>query len=105
VKSAIAAHTSYFHYRLLRTRLISLSNLINGRGTWVFHNKGEAMRISIQEVQVQRVNIFTTEPFDTVVARIDAQIGHPDMAAFRKSLSASQNEAEMEKVVNPVTQP
>lgn len=40
-----------------------------------------------------------------MVARIDAQIGHPDMAAFRKSLSAAQNEAEMEKVVNPVTQP
>jgi uncharacterized protein (DUF302 family) len=67
--------------------------------------KGEATHMSIQEVQVQRVNIVTTEPFDTVVARIDAQIGHPDMAAFRKSLSAAQNEAEMEKVVNPVTQP
>ena len=67
--------------------------------------KGEAMHISIQEVHVQRVNIVTTEPFDTVVARIDAQIDHPDMAAFRKSLSAAQNEAEMEKVVNPATQP
>src|ERR1700692_437680 len=67
--------------------------------------RGEAMHISIQEVHVQRVNIVTTEPFDTVVARIDAQIGHPDMAAFRKSLSAAQNEAEMGKVVDPVTQP
>jgi len=63
------------------------------------------MHISIQEVHVQRVNIVTTEPFDTVVARIDAEIGHPDMAAFRKSLSAAQNEAEMEEVVNRVTQP
>jgi len=63
------------------------------------------MHISIQEVHVQRVNIVTTEPFDTVVARIDAQIGHPDMAAFRKSLSAAQNDAEMEKVVDLVTQP
>ena len=63
------------------------------------------MHINIQEVHVQRVNIVTTQPFDTVVARIDAQIGHPDMAAFRKSLSAAQNEAEMEKVVDPVTQP
>lgn len=61
--------------------------------------------MSIQEVHVQRVNLVTTEPFDTVVARIDAQIGHPDMAAFRKSLSAAQNEAEMEEVVNRVTQP
>ena len=63
------------------------------------------MHLNIQEVHVQRVNIVTTEPFDTVVARIDAQIGHPDMAAFRKSLSAAQNEAEMEEVMDPVTQP
>src|ERR1700723_240379 len=67
--------------------------------------KGEATHMSIQEVHVQRVNIVTTEPFDTVVARIDAQIGHPDMATFHKNLSAAQNEAEMEKVVNPATQP
>jgi uncharacterized protein (DUF302 family) len=61
--------------------------------------------MSIREVQVQRVSIVTTQPFDTVIARIDKQIGHPDMAAFRKSLSAAQNEAEMKKVVDPVTQP
>jgi uncharacterized protein (DUF302 family) len=110
--------------------LSSLLNLINRRGTWVFHeyfgwfpallwlshvcrngganstnNKRRGTHMSIQEVHLQRVNIVTTEPFDTVVARIDAQIGHPDMTAFRKSLSAAQNEAEMEKVVNPVTQP
>jgi uncharacterized protein (DUF302 family) len=63
------------------------------------------VHISIQEVNVQRVNIVTTEPFDTVVARIDAQIGHPDMAAFNKAFAAAQNEAEMEKVVNQATQP
>ena len=61
--------------------------------------------MSIREVQVQRVSVVTTQPFDTVVARLDKQIGHPDMAALRKGLSAAQNEAEMEKVVNPVTQP
>ncbi len=33
--------------------------------------KGEA-HMTIQEVHVQRVNIISTEPFDTVVARIDA---------------------------------
>jgi hypothetical protein len=51
-----------------------------------------------QEVDyVQRVSIATTEPSDTVVARIDAAIGHPDMVAFRKSFSAAQNEAEKGK--------
>lgn len=43
--------------------------------------------------------------FDTVVACVDASIGHPDMVAFRKSFSSAQNLDEMEKVVNPVTQP
>jgi uncharacterized protein (DUF302 family) len=61
--------------------------------------------MSIREVQVQRITVVSTQPFDQVVARIDEQIGHPDMAAFRKSFSAAQNEAEMEKVVDPVTRP
>jgi uncharacterized protein (DUF302 family) len=67
--------------------------------------KGEGKHMSIRELQVQRVSVIATQPFDTVVARIDEQIGHPDMAAFRKSFSAAQNEAEMKKVVDPVTQP
>lgn len=67
--------------------------------------KGEAKHMSIREIQVQRVTLVSTEPFDTVIASIDAQIGHPDMAAFRKTFSAAQNETEMEKVVDPVTKP
>jgi uncharacterized protein (DUF302 family) len=63
------------------------------------------MNMHIQEVQVQRVNIVATEPFDTVVARIEAAIGHPDMVAFGKSFAATRNEAEMQEVVNPVTEP
>ena len=61
--------------------------------------------MSIREVQVQRVTLVSSEPFDTVVARIDAQIGHPDMAAFREKFSAAQNEAEMRSVIDPVTKP
>ena len=61
--------------------------------------------MSIREVQVQRVTLVSNEHFDTVIARIDAQIGHPDMAAFHKNFSAAQNETEMEEVVDPVTKP
>jgi uncharacterized protein (DUF302 family) len=67
--------------------------------------KGETKHMSIREVQVQRVSVVSTRAFDEVVARIDEQIGHPDMAAFRKSFSAAGNQAEMEKVVEPVTRP
>jgi uncharacterized protein (DUF302 family) len=67
--------------------------------------RGEAKHMSIREVQVQRVSVVSTQPFDQVVARIDDQIGHPDLAAFRKSFAAAHNQAEMEKVVEPVTRP
>jgi len=69
--------------------------------------KGEAMHISIQEVHVQRVNIVTPpSPLTRWLPEIDAQIGHPDMAAFRKSLSAApKTKLKWKKVVDPVTQP
>ena len=63
------------------------------------------MQVTVQEVLVQRMSIVAAASFDTVVAGIDAAIGHPDMAAFRKSFSSVQNLSEMESVVNPATQP
>ena len=61
--------------------------------------------MSIREIQVQRVTLVSAKPFDEVIARIDAQIGHPDMTAFRKAFSNAQSRAEMEEVVDPVTKP
>jgi uncharacterized protein (DUF302 family) len=92
-------------FRLVFGIALSFATCVGMSGQTAPTTKGGATHMSIQEVHVQRVNIVTTEPFDTLVAQIDAQIGHPDMTAFRKSLSAAQNEAEMENVVNPVTQP
>jgi uncharacterized protein (DUF302 family) len=67
--------------------------------------KGGPSQMKIQEVKIQRVSIVTSMPFDTVIERIDAQIGHPDMAAFRRSLDGARNEAEMKNVLDPITQP
>jgi uncharacterized protein (DUF302 family) len=92
-------------FRMVSVIALGLATCVGMSGQRAPTTNGKAKHMSIQEVHVQRVNIVTTEPFDTVVARIDAQIGHPDMAAFRKSLSAAQNEAEMEEIVNRVTQP
>ena len=63
------------------------------------------MHTNIQEVKIQRVNIVTTTPFYTVVARIEAAMGHPDMDAFRKGISSARNLEEMEKVIHPAAQP
>jgi uncharacterized protein (DUF302 family) len=61
--------------------------------------------MSIRQVQVQRVTLVSVRPFNEVVARFDAQIGHPDMAAFREAFSKAQSGGEMEAVVNRVTKP
>jgi hypothetical protein len=47
----------------------------------------------------------SSNTLDTVVDRIDAQIGHPDGVTLRKNLSEVRDEVEMEKNVAPVTQP
>jgi uncharacterized protein (DUF302 family) len=64
-----------------------------------------AKHMSVREIQVQRVSLISSEPFDEVVARIDAQIGHTDLVEFRRKLSVARNEAEMKSVVDPVAQP
>lgn len=43
------------------------------------------MHTNIQEVKIQRVNIVTTTPFDTVVARIEAAIGHRTWMHFGRA--------------------
>jgi uncharacterized protein (DUF302 family) len=92
-------------FRMVSVIALGLATSVGTSGQRASTTNGKAKHMRIQEVHVQRVNIITTEPFDTVVARIDAQIGHPDMATFHKSISATQNAAEMEEVVNRVTQP
>jgi uncharacterized protein (DUF302 family) len=64
-----------------------------------------AKHMSVREIQVQRVTVISSSPFDEVVARIDAQIGHTDLVQFHRKLSAARNEAEMQNVVDPVVQP
>jgi uncharacterized protein (DUF302 family) len=61
--------------------------------------------MNIREIQIQRFTVVSSDTFDAVVARLDTQLGHPDMPAFRKKLFEARDLAEMEQIVNPVTQP
>ena len=68
------------------------------------HNRKDA-HMKIQEVKVQRVSIVTMKSFDAVLAGVDREIGHPDMASFRGELSKAHNEADMQKLMDNVAQP
>jgi len=50
-------------------------------------------------IQVTRFSVVSTRPFDEVVERLTTTIGHPDLNAFTKAMTAAKDLAELETVV------
>ncbi len=53
----------------------------------------------VRTVAVERFSVTSAAPFETVVARIDAAIGHPDMSAFQAAVAAAPSFAALEGIV------
>ena len=52
----------------------------------------------IAKIEVERFSLITSKPFDEVVARVNAGIGHPDMTGIRENNSAeARSFAELQK--------
>jgi hypothetical protein len=64
-----------------------------------------AAGMTIHQIQIERFSIVSSRPFDEVVTRVDRTIGHPDMAAFRKSSSTARTETDLEEIVNKSARP
>jgi hypothetical protein len=45
--------------------------------------------MTVRNIAVERFSVTSAAPFETVVARIDEAIGHPDMSAFRAAVAAA----------------
>ncbi len=54
-------------------------------------------------VEVQRFSVISAKPFKDVLAKLDAAIGHPNMAAFRNDLTATKTYAELQEVIQKAT--
>ncbi len=52
------------------------------------------------EVQVQRLSVVSSRPFDEVVQRLTATIGRPDINAFHRAVASASNLADLEAVVH-----
>lgn len=61
--------------------------------------------MGISEVSLQRFSVISSKRFNQVLERIDAAIGHPDMAAFRAAVTAAKHYAELEKIVGAAAGP
>src|SRR5215470_9353779 len=58
------------------------------------------MRSSVRRVVVERMGVVSSFPFEVVVARLEAAVGHPDMNGFVRAVAASKTYAELEGIVN-----
>lgn len=51
------------------------------------------------EIQLRRLSVVSSKPFDEVVSTLTAAIGHPDMTAFHKAVTAANTTADLEQLV------
>jgi hypothetical protein len=51
------------------------------------------------QVQVRRFSVVSSTPFEEIVTRLTATIGHPDMNAFHSAVAAATTVADLEAVV------
>ena len=51
------------------------------------------------EVKVRRFSVVSSRPFEEIVTKLTATIGHPDMNAFHKAVAAATTTADLEGVV------
>jgi uncharacterized protein (DUF302 family) len=63
------------------------------------------MAMAIKQVNLQRFSIISSKPFETVLQKLEAVVGHPDMNAFMKAVTAAKDLAELEKIVHAATEP
>ena len=57
------------------------------------------------EIKVRRFSVVSLRPFDDVLTRISANIGHPDMGTFHNAMIAAKTYADLEKVVHAAIGP
>jgi uncharacterized protein (DUF302 family) len=56
--------------------------------------------MSTIQITVQRFSVVSRSPFESVVAKLNATIGHPDMHAFSKDVTAAKTYAELEQIIH-----
>ena len=52
-----------------------------------------------KQITVDRFSLTTTKTFDSVMAALDAKVGHPTMPEFTNDIEAASSVAEVEEIV------
>lgn len=57
------------------------------------------------QVPVQRFTVVSSKPFEIILQKLEAEIGHPDMSTFAKAVTAAESYGELEKIVQKAIGP
>ncbi len=55
--------------------------------------------MTIRKVEIERFTVTSSKPFESILQKLEARIGHPDMAVFAKGVTAAESYGELEKIV------
>jgi len=58
--------------------------------------------VKTKRIEVQRLSVISSKSFGEVLAKLDAAVGHPNMAAFRSDAASAKTFAQFEAVVQKV---
>ena len=56
--------------------------------------------MTIRNVEIERLTVMSSKPFDAAVAALEAAVGHPDMVEFVKATQGARTSAELTSAVN-----
>jgi uncharacterized protein (DUF302 family) len=59
--------------------------------------------MTTKRIEVQRFTVISSKSFQDVLAKLDAAIGHPNMATFRNDMTLAKTFAELEAAVQQVS--
>jgi len=56
--------------------------------------------LAIRKIEIERLSVSSSKPFDVVAAALEAAVGHPDMVEFYKATSTARTFADLESSVH-----
>ena len=56
--------------------------------------------MTIRKLEIERLSVTSSKPFEAVVAALRAAVGHPDMAELVKAMNGARTFAELESAVH-----
>src|ERR1700683_5672214 len=59
-------------------------------------------QVTTKRIEVPRFTVISSKSFQEVLAKLDAAIGHPNMATFRNDMTSAKTFAELEAAVQKV---